>query len=156
MIDDERTRLCGGCSNNVYNLSAMSQSEAESFLQNATELPYLKFYRRHNGTIMFDNCPKDLKIASLELAFSVSSISAFAEQKSGEAASNFNLIWTLSEAGPTERAPIKITKPAPGSPLVQLGFPDRYAFFENMLPGDQTKGVGADWSGAEAFSDALE
>jgi hypothetical protein len=51
---------------------------------------------------------------------------------------------------------MKITKPDPGPPLAQLGIPDRYAFFENMLPGAQTKGVGADWSGSEAFSEALE
>jgi hypothetical protein len=60
MIGNEKTRLCGVCSKNVYNLSAMSQSEAESFLQNATELPCLKFYRRHDGTIMFDHCPKGM------------------------------------------------------------------------------------------------
>lgn len=168
MIGDEKTRLCEGCSKNVYNLSAMSQSEAESFLQNATELPCLKFYRRHDGTIMFENCPKGLrklrdaakfswKIASFVLAFCMSTLNAFAQLKSDEAPpSNFNLLWTLSEGGPTERAPMKITKPDPGPPLAQLGVPDRYAFFENMLPGAQTKSIGANWSGTEAFSEALE
>jgi len=165
MIGDEKTRLCGGCSKNVYNLSAMSQSEAESFLQKANELPCLKFYRRQDGTIIFENCPKGLrklrdatkfswKIASLVLAFCVSSINAFAEQKSDQTPpSNFNFLWTLSEGGPTERGQFQIRKPDPQTaPLAQLG--SRYSYFENLLP-NQTKGVGADWSGSEAFSEAL-
>jgi hypothetical protein len=168
MIGDEKTRLCGGCSKNVYNLSAMSQSEAESFLQKTNELPCLKFYRRQDGTIIFENCPKGLrklrdaakfswKIASLVLAFCLSSINAFAEQKSDEAPpSNFNFLWTLSEGGPIERGQFQNTKPkAPTAPLAQLGSVDRYSYFENLLPGAQTKGVGADWSGSEAFSEAL-
>jgi hypothetical protein len=167
MIGDEQKRLCGGCSKNVYNLSTMSQAEAESFLQKVDELPCLKFYRRQDGTIIFENCPKGLrklrdaakfswKSASLVLAFCVSSINAFAEQKSDEAPpSNFNLIWTLSEGGPIERAPLQIRKQN-STPLAQLGVPDRYAFYENLYDGDQTKGLGADWAGSEAFSEALE
>src|ERR1700735_2236764 len=61
MRGDETKRFCTGCSKHVYNLSAMSQSEADHFLRRASEVPCLKFYRRSDGTILFENCPKGLR-----------------------------------------------------------------------------------------------
>ncbi|MBU6452412.1 MAG: hypothetical protein KGS72_11575 [Cyanobacteria bacterium REEB67] len=177
MSGNESKRFCGGCAKYVYNLSAMSKSEAEDFLSAVREVPCLKFYRRADGTIMFENCPKGLrrlrdaakvawKAASLALAFLCSwgGVAAKGEDEGREEPpSNLNIDWTLSESGPSdstepfprlrEMAEEKLyLRSAPGQ-LAQLGSVDRYSLF-SQLP--QTKGLGADWSGSELFTQALQ
>ena len=61
MDGDDKVRHCSGCSRNVYNLSMMSEQEAESFLQINGASQCVTFYRRADGMIMTDNCPKGLK-----------------------------------------------------------------------------------------------
>jgi hypothetical protein len=57
MIGDERRRHCSQCQLNVYNLSAMTQTEAENFLINAEGRVCLRIYRRADGTVLTRNCP---------------------------------------------------------------------------------------------------
>ncbi len=57
MFGDARQRLCAECKLNVYNLSDMTQPEAESFLINAEGRVCVKFYRRADGTVLTQNCP---------------------------------------------------------------------------------------------------
>ncbi|MBX9688542.1 MAG: hypothetical protein K2X27_17670 [Candidatus Obscuribacterales bacterium] len=61
MEGDERVRFCSGCSCNVYNISDMSKTEAESFLEKNGVSQCLRFFRRSDGTIMTDNCPRGLR-----------------------------------------------------------------------------------------------
>jgi hypothetical protein len=61
MTGDERIRHCGMCKKNVYNISEMSTSEAETFLQENLGSACLGFTRRADGTIVTDTCPKILK-----------------------------------------------------------------------------------------------
>jgi len=65
MTGDERVRACQLCHLNVYNISTMTQNEAESFLRE--RLPEgsvcVRLYRRHDGTIITDNCPRGLRAA---------------------------------------------------------------------------------------------
>lgn len=61
MSGDERIRFCGMCKKNVYNISELSNSEAESFLGENLGSVCLSFIRRADGTIVTDNCPKILK-----------------------------------------------------------------------------------------------
>lgn len=61
MSGDDRVRLCGGCSRQVYNLSDMTASEAEQFLSATGESHCLRFFRRSDGKIMTDNCPRGLR-----------------------------------------------------------------------------------------------
>lgn len=60
MRGDDVTRFCGSCRKNVYNLSAMTRTEAEAFLatrQGGAELPCLTWYRRLDGTLVTADCP---------------------------------------------------------------------------------------------------
>jgi hypothetical protein len=57
MIGDERKRHCSECKLNVYNLSAMTQREAENFLIKAEGRVCLRIYRRSDGTVLTHNCP---------------------------------------------------------------------------------------------------
>jgi hypothetical protein len=57
MLGDERKRFCGECKLNVYNLSSMSQREAEDLVANAEGRLCVRFYRRIDGTVITENCP---------------------------------------------------------------------------------------------------
>jgi hypothetical protein len=57
MIGDERKRHCSECKLNVYNLSAMTEREAENFLINAEGRVCLRIFRRADGTVLTQNCP---------------------------------------------------------------------------------------------------
>lgn len=57
MIGDNRQRHCGDCQLNVYNLSGMTQTEAENFLMNAEGRVCVRFFKRTDGTILTKDCP---------------------------------------------------------------------------------------------------
>jgi hypothetical protein len=60
MIGNERTRFCGQCSLNVYNLSGMTRSEAESLIGNSEGRLCIRYYRRKDGSILTQDCPVGL------------------------------------------------------------------------------------------------
>jgi hypothetical protein len=60
MMGDERARFCGACSLNVYNLSAMTRSEAETLIARSEGRLCVKFYRRRDGSIITRDCPVGL------------------------------------------------------------------------------------------------
>jgi hypothetical protein len=61
MAGDGRVRFCGQCKLNVYDISAMTRSEAESFIANAEGRICAKLYRRADGSILTQDCPVGLR-----------------------------------------------------------------------------------------------
>ena len=63
MTGSESMRFCHSCKLNVYNISQFSDSEAEKiFGQNLNgNRMCTRIYRRPDGTIMTDNCPRALR-----------------------------------------------------------------------------------------------
>jgi hypothetical protein len=57
MYGNDRMRFCADCKLNVYNLSGMTQQEAEDLVTNAEGRLCVRFYRRPDGTILTENCP---------------------------------------------------------------------------------------------------
>jgi hypothetical protein len=57
MVGDNRKRFCGDCKLNVYNLSDMSQVDAENFLLASEGRVCVRFFRRADGTVLTQNCP---------------------------------------------------------------------------------------------------
>lgn len=57
MIGTERKRFCGECKLNVYNLSGMSQAEAENLLMNSEGRLCVRFFKRTDGTVLTKDCP---------------------------------------------------------------------------------------------------
>src|SRR5262245_44672905 len=57
MSGDRRKRFCSECQLNVYNLSEMTQTEAENFLFEAEGRVCVRLYRRQDGTIITQDCP---------------------------------------------------------------------------------------------------
>jgi hypothetical protein len=61
MIGDERVRFCGQCSLNVFNLSSMTRSDAESLIARTEGRLCVRFYRRSDGSIITKDCPVGLR-----------------------------------------------------------------------------------------------
>lgn len=57
MYGDDRTRYCGDCKLNVYNLSGMTRDEAEALIMNAEGRLCVRFYRRADGSVITQDCP---------------------------------------------------------------------------------------------------
>jgi hypothetical protein len=162
MPGDEKVRVCAQCSKNVHNLSSMTEAEAASLLEEAgAVMPCLRFFRRQDGTIMFENCPVglrkvrdavkySLRVMSVILSWLISFTSAWAKQDDSEQhPSHINFVWTLSENGPLKRL---IHWPeTPIKPLAQLGGPGRI-----IIDPVQTRYLPANWSGSDSFQQALE
>ncbi|MGH2901007.1 MAG: hypothetical protein ACRDMZ_20195, partial [Solirubrobacteraceae bacterium] len=52
MTGDDRTRHCGECRKNVYNLSGMTRDEAEALLIERNGDLCVRYFQRHDGTIL--------------------------------------------------------------------------------------------------------
>jgi hypothetical protein len=62
MVGDERVRHCSECNLNVYNLSAMTESQIqELFADSGGKRLCTRFYRRADGTILTQDCPWSLR-----------------------------------------------------------------------------------------------
>ena len=61
MLGDDRVRFCGDCQLNVYNLSAMSRSEAEDLVRQREARLCVRFYRRVDGTMITQDCPRGFR-----------------------------------------------------------------------------------------------
>ncbi len=63
MTGDDTVRFCGQCSLNVYNISSMTDKEAEAVFAKGKNGERLcaRLYRRPDGTVMTDNCPRALR-----------------------------------------------------------------------------------------------
>jgi hypothetical protein len=60
MLGSERVRFCGQCNLNVYNLSSMTRSDAESLIARTEGRLCVRFYRRRDGSIITKDCPVGL------------------------------------------------------------------------------------------------
>jgi hypothetical protein len=56
MTGDDRTRHCGECRKNVYNLSGMTREEAEALLIERNGDVCVRYFQRHDGTILLADC----------------------------------------------------------------------------------------------------
>jgi hypothetical protein len=68
MIGDERVRFCGQCELNVYNLSALTRTQAENLIGGTERRLCVRFYRRRDGSIITQNCPVGLRALKLRLS----------------------------------------------------------------------------------------
>ena len=60
MSGDDRTRFCGECQLNVYNISAMTEPEARDLIASTEGRLCVRMYRRADGTILTQDCPVGL------------------------------------------------------------------------------------------------
>jgi hypothetical protein len=68
MEGDDRKRHCATCDKDVYNISAMTQTEAEQFLAVQTVKPCVRYFTRADGTILLnEDCPVGVKRRRLKV-----------------------------------------------------------------------------------------
>jgi hypothetical protein len=60
MRGDERVRFCDACELNVYNLSAMTATEATALVARSEGHLCTRFFRRDDGTVLTRDCPVGL------------------------------------------------------------------------------------------------
>src|SRR6266850_6531494 len=68
MSGDDRVRFCEQCSLRVYNLSAMTRTEAEALIANTEGRICARLYRRFDGTIITKDCPVGLRAIGRRVA----------------------------------------------------------------------------------------
>jgi len=56
MTGDDRVRNCDSCKKDVFNLSLMSRDEAQTLLSEKTGGMCVRYFQRHDGTIMLADC----------------------------------------------------------------------------------------------------
>jgi TonB family protein len=83
MRGNDRARFCQECNLNVYNISAMTQAEAEELINRNEGRLCVRYYQRADGTILTQDCPVGVKAwrkkaARVALAISSAAISFFA------------------------------------------------------------------------------
>lgn len=61
MDGDERVRFCGACKKNVFNLGDMTKEEAESTIEENGGKLCVRIFRRKDGSVYTDNCPRRLR-----------------------------------------------------------------------------------------------
>ncbi len=57
MEGDDKVRYCGECRLHVFNLSAMDLEEAAERVSQASDRLCVRFFRRHDGTVLTRDCP---------------------------------------------------------------------------------------------------
>ncbi len=67
MSGDDQVRYCAHCSKHVYNLSALSRSEAEELIEKMEGHLCARYYVRHDGTVLTADCPVGWRNAQAKL-----------------------------------------------------------------------------------------
>ena len=76
MAGDDRKRACSLCKKDVYNISAMSRTEAEQLIRSTEGEICIRLYKRNDGTVIVDNCPVGLRAIRKRLQWVASGVAA--------------------------------------------------------------------------------
>jgi hypothetical protein len=78
MIGDEKVRFCKECKLNVYNLSALTEMQAEDLIRKTEGRLCVRYFRRADGTVLTQNCPVGLQAIKKKVARTLTAVvSAF-------------------------------------------------------------------------------
>ena len=104
MAGDERKRFCGDCRLHVYNLSGMTQYDAENLLRLSEGRLCVRYFQRTDGTILTQDCPVGWAAVKRR-------ISVFASAAAAVFISLFGGLLVLATFGRAARAVAKIPIP---------------------------------------------
>jgi hypothetical protein len=94
MAGDDRSRFCGECRLHVYNIAAMTQSEAEALIAEKEGRLCARIYQRRDGTIITRDCPVGLARVRRMAWWTLSKVAAALAIVIGGAA------WAVNYANP--------------------------------------------------------
>src|SRR4051812_14611274 len=76
MIGNHRVKFCGQCNLNVYNLSEMTRTQAESLIAANEGRLCVRFYSRRDGSIITQDCPVGLQAIKRRMSYALKSMAA--------------------------------------------------------------------------------
>jgi hypothetical protein len=76
MAGDEKVRACADCKLNVYNLSAMTEAEAQELVKQREGRLCVRFYLRPDGTALTRDCPVGVSRKRKTYAVALSAVGA--------------------------------------------------------------------------------
>jgi hypothetical protein len=77
MSGSERARFCGLCKKHVYNISAMSRTDAEALIREKEGRDVcIRLYKRADGTVIVDNCPVGLRAIRKRVRWIIEGVAA--------------------------------------------------------------------------------
>src|SRR5687767_5703381 len=76
MKGDEKVRACADCKLNVYNLSAMTEIEAQELVKSREGRLCVRFYLRPDGTALTRDCPVGVSRKRKTYAVALSAVGA--------------------------------------------------------------------------------
>ncbi|HRG98880.1 MAG TPA: hypothetical protein PLR99_21670 [Polyangiaceae bacterium] len=117
MTGDDKSRFCGKCEKNVYNLSAMTREEAELLVLEREGQLCARFYRRADGTMITQDCPVGVRRKRLRLVGVLAIGGGMAAMASGFAAS---LLLSRGGGGPVPM-PMQGAVALPESTVQEMG-----------------------------------
>lgn len=128
MHGDERMRHCEQCGLNVYNLSAMSDEEAQALVrEHSGRRLCARLYKRADGTVITRDCPRGLAALKARarrgwqrVAASVALLAATSTLLGVVSARTSRANQRLSELEPVSTVKNAIN-PAPPAPVIPLG-----------------------------------
>jgi hypothetical protein len=71
MQGNDQVRFCPLCRLNVYNISEMTEREAEEFLQKAEGRTCIRMYQRRDGKVLTRNCPVGMAVIYRRLGYAI-------------------------------------------------------------------------------------
>ncbi len=74
MVGNDQVRFCQECKLNVYNLSSMTQYQAEDLIRKTEGRLCVRYFRRTDGTILTQNCPTGLQALKKKAARAATAI----------------------------------------------------------------------------------
>jgi hypothetical protein len=138
MAGDDHARFCGQCQQHVYNLSELTQEEAEALVNAREGRLCVRFYKRFDGTMMTKDCPVGLRALTRRVAlvsaaaasvlfailglFTLGAFAATRENRNARVANPIQRVWdwlfpppvcVMGEAIPVGPAPGGGAPPAP-------------------------------------------
>jgi hypothetical protein len=112
MSGNDKVRFCGQCEKNVYNLSAMTRSEAEALVAKKDGRLCVRLYQRHDGTVITSDCPVGVRRERLRQRIwtSFTKVAASAALFLGVAGGRARADLTLKNGRkPAQIEPVRIT-----------------------------------------------
>jgi hypothetical protein len=134
MPGNDTTRFCGQCSQHVYNLSDMTQEEAEEFVRRREGRTCVRFFKRADGTMMTKDCPVGWRTVKRRVAMvgaaaaavlfaglGVVTLGAFAASVRGNGNGGVQLVNPIARIRDWLFPPVPVMPPPPAPPIMVMG-----------------------------------
>lgn len=132
MDGNEQMRFCNQCSLHVYNLSAMTAAAAEELILSREGKLCVRLYRRADGTVLTEDCPKGLEKLRRRMKIMAGAVAAALLGVFGGEVSQRNSTCAVPQGNGGIRGAVRsvltpvvnaVPQPMMGDPMPMMGAP---------------------------------